>query len=66
MHLTFTLQTLQTFYFITCSNYCCVRQVGLLSAAGVDSWEDLFLVREDRNELTSGLSAVPPGAPQSS
>ena len=44
----------------------CVRQVGLLSTAGVDSWGDLTLVREDRVELTSGLSAVLPRAPQSS
>ena len=44
----------------------CVRQVGLLSTAGVDSWGDLTLVREDRVEPTSGLSAVPPGASQSS
>ncbi|KKU77213.1 MAG: hypothetical protein UY04_C0061G0001, partial [Parcubacteria group bacterium GW2011_GWA2_47_7] len=40
-----------------------VRQVGLLSAAGVDSLRDLLLVREDRSELTSGLPAVTPVAP---
>ncbi len=39
-----------------------VRQVGLLSTAGVETWKDLFLVREDRNELTSGVSAVAPAA----
>lgn len=44
----------------------CVRQVGLLSTAGVDSWEDLLLVREDRSELTSGVSALAPaGLPSS-
>ena len=40
----------------------CVRQVGLLSTALVDSWEDLLLVREDRSELTSGVRAVLPRA----
>ena len=43
-----------------------VRQVGLLSTAGVDDCEESFLVREDRNELTAGLSAVVPTASQSS
>ena len=43
-----------------------VSQVGLLSTTGVDSWEGLSLVREDRDERTSGLSAVPPGALSSS
>ena len=37
----------------------CVRQVGSLSAVGVDSCGGLSLVREDRDELTSGVPAVP-------
>ena len=40
----------------------CVRQVGLLSIAGVDSWEEFSSVREDREELTSGVPAVMPMA----
>ena len=43
-----------------------VRQVGLLSTTGVDSCGGSSLVREDRDELTSGLPAVPPGASQGS
>ena len=43
-----------------------VRQVGLLSAAGVDNWEDLLLVREDRSELTSGVPALAPAGSQGS
>jgi len=43
-----------------------VRQVGLLSSAGVEFWGDLLLVREDRSELTSGVAAVLPRAPQRS
>ena len=43
-----------------------VRQVGPLSAVGVDSWEDFLIVREDLKELTSGVSVVAPAALQSS
>jgi len=40
-----------------------MRETGWsLSTAGVESWGDLLLVREDWSELTSGLPAVPPGA----
>jgi hypothetical protein len=39
-----------------------VRQVGLLSTVGVDYWGGLSLVREDRDEWTSGLPAVLPKA----
>jgi len=45
-----------------------VRELGLdrretgwsLSAAGVDAWGKLALVREDRAERTSGLPALAP------
>ena len=43
-----------------------MRQVGLLSTTGVDSCGGLSLVREDRDELTSGLPAVSPEALQGS
>ena len=37
-----------------------VRQLKPLSAVSVDIWEDSSLVREDREERTSGVPAVRP------
>jgi len=40
-----------------------MRETGWsLSAAGVDTWGEFSLVREDREEQTSGVPVVPPGA----
>jgi len=40
-----------------------MRETGWsLSTVGVESWGGFSLVREDREELTSGVPAVPPGA----
>ena len=37
-----------------------------LSAVGVDTWEELPLVREDRGERTSGVPVILPRVPQGS
>ena len=48
------------------SEETCVRQVGLLSTAGVYTCEESSFVREDQEERTSGVSAVAPAASPSS
>ena len=43
-----------------------VRQYGLYLPWAQEIWGGSFLVREDRNEHTAGVSVVPPGALPSS
>ena len=43
-----------------------VRQFGPYPLWALESWEESFLVREDRNERTAGVSVVLPRASQSS
>ena len=39
-----------------------VRQFGPYLLYELEIWQDLSLVREDRDERTSGVPVVPPGA----